>query len=74
MKTLFFFLYTFGLTIGVVLLNAQHLEFGAVAAALAVAVMFAMALNDSPRALRPLPRPAMVHFPARPVRSGDLAA
>lgn len=74
MKTLFFFLYTFGVMIGAVLLNAQHLNFGAVVAALAVAVMFAMALHDAPRARRPLPRPAVARFETRPVRSLDLAA
>lgn len=74
MKTTLFFLGMFGIVIGAASIGAQSLDFGTVFSALAAGVMFAMALNDTPRTLRPLRRPAAVRFSARRNRTFDLAA
>lgn len=74
MKTILFVLYTCGMIIAAASMGARHADFGTVVSALAAGTLLAMALHDSPRALRPLPRPAMARFPARPTRALDLAA
>ncbi len=67
MKTLLFSLYTFAVTIGAATVGGQPIGFGAVFAALAVAALFAQALNDVPKVMPPLRRGRVARFPARPI-------
>jgi hypothetical protein len=67
MKTLLFSLYTFAVTIGAATVSGQPFGLGPLFAALAVAALFAVALNDSPKAMPPLRRARVTRFPARPI-------
>ncbi len=63
MKTLLIFLYTFGVTVGVVALDAYRLSPGVVITALAVAGLFIQALHDGRRAERRLVAIPVTRFP-----------
>ncbi len=65
MKTLLYVLYTFGVTTGVVSLDSHQLDPGILITALAVAVLFALALNDDGRVRHALTVHRVVRFPAR---------
>ncbi len=69
MKTLFAFLYTFGVTAGTASLDFHRLSPGVWVPTVAVAALFAFALNDGCRARRPL-YTGVTRFPAR--RPGSL--
>lgn len=72
MKTLLYILYTFGVTTGVVSLDSYRLDPGILITALAVAVLFALALNDDGRVRHSCTVPRVVRFPARRA-SGPIA-
>ena len=72
MKTLLYLLYTFGVTTGAVSLDSYRLDPGILVTALAVAGLFALALNDGRRIERPLTAPSVARFPSR--RSGQLSS
>jgi len=69
MKTLLYILYTFGVTTGVISLDSYRLDPGILITALAVACLFALALNDRPRLVRPLTLPRVARFPAPRARA-----
>jgi hypothetical protein len=80
MKTLFAFLYTFGVTAGTASLDFHRLDPGVLFSAAAVAALFAFAINDGCRVRRPL-YAGVARFPSRHpgslgrrVNSLDLAA
>ena len=76
MKTLFALLYTFGVTAGAATLDLHQLDPGMLFTALAVGVLFALALNDGSRVRRPLVVAPVTRFPRTHRRpdSADLAA
>ncbi len=81
MKTLLSLLYTFGVTAGAVSLDSYRLDPEVLFTALAVAALFALALNDGCRVRRPLFAGSVARFPARkpapvgrPTNTLDLAA
>jgi hypothetical protein len=65
MKTLLYVLYTFGVTTGAISLDSYRLDAGTLITVLAVAALFALALNDGRRVARPLTTAPITRFPAR---------
>jgi hypothetical protein len=65
MKTLLSFLYTFGVIAGAVSLDSYRLDPEVLFTAVAVAALFALALNDGCRVRRPLSAGSVARFPSR---------
>lgn len=65
MKTLLSLLCTFGVTVGAVSLDSYRLDPDVLFTAMAVAALFAMALNDGCRMRRPLFAGSIARFPSR---------
>lgn len=65
MKTLFSLLCTFGVTAGAMSLDSYRLDPEVLFTAVAVAALFALALNDGCRVRRPLRAGSVARFPSR---------
>jgi len=76
MKTLFALFYTFLVTAGAASLDLHRLDPGMIFTAVAVAALFALALNDGCRVRRPLSLAPVTRFPrtGRRPDTADLAA